>query len=103
MAKAKLEDFPVLFRWEGTKRKGRNVVAFFPYSGANRGRIVCYAHIGQHAEADHTYLAKTKPATDADAADLLRELRGIYETGDDAVRLVVKRRLPHDWRNKAWA
>lgn len=91
---------PVIFRMEGNKPQ--TCVAFFPYSSANHGKIVCYAHLGQHSEASIHYYGKTRPAKPTQYAELLVELRGIYESGPDAVRLVIRKRLPHDWRDHAW-
>lgn len=40
-------------KWEGGK--DGNPVLFFPEVEANRGNILCYAHMGQHSEASIEY------------------------------------------------
>lgn len=94
-------ELPVIFRMEGnTKeavRPGHGTftpVAFFPTLPGNRDPLSCtvYAHAGQHGTSAVSYYASTRPASPKQYADLLSELRSIYEReGDpDAVRLVVK-------------
>lgn len=86
----------VIFRAE----KSGEVVAVFPdtqgRSDPNRrgaNRLTCYAHIGQHGDASVGWYRTTRPASPDEYAHLLAELRGIYETGPAAVKLlVVKRR-----------
>ena len=61
--------------------------------------ITCYAQVGQHGEALRSATQDGRLATPAEYADLLRELRGIYENphfaGDEVVTLkVVSRRPP---------
>lgn len=82
---------PVLFRVYR-----RELTAYFPTDEWNeRGTIPCYAHIGQHGAASRIWLSKGRPATEAESRDLLRELRGIYESGDDEhIALKVYRRAP---------
>lgn len=98
--------FPVVYRIEGNKREGRNAVAFFPYSEATNGYLVCYAHIGQHSEGSLGYYMQTKAPRDPEAvamvAALREEVAQIYESEPDAVTLVEKKRLPHDFRDRAW-
>ena len=36
--------------------------------------LTCYAHVGQHATCTRQWLRNTKPATEAQYADLKREL-----------------------------
>lgn len=100
MAK-KLENYPVLFRMA---REGgeRYLTALLPYGLTSRGTLQCYAHVGQHGEASLDWYHTTKRATPEEYADLLTELRSIYEAEPDAVRLVVKQRLPRNWREHAW-
>jgi hypothetical protein len=46
---------------------------------ANRGYVVCYAHVGQHSEGSREYFReKTRTATPRERSALVRELRGIY-------------------------
>jgi hypothetical protein len=58
------------------------VTALFPKVKADdRGNILSYAAIGQHGAASPT-LIRCKRATPAEYADLLAELKGIYEPED---------------------
>ena len=85
----------VVFRLESDG----GVLAVFPSIPADyQGSMLCYAHIGQHSGcSDSYYCHSTKPATPEQYAPLLNELRGIYEKGEDAVRLVpLKRRSRKD-------
>lgn len=86
---AQPEPLPVIFRKEGA-----DVVAFFPtIPGDINGRYVtCYAHLGQHSSAALDYYRSTKRATPNERQDLLRELRGIYES-DGGCRLVIYERM----------
>lgn len=82
---------PVLFRvYRG------ELTAYFPTEEFDgRGAITCYAHVGQHGGASRVWLSKGRPATEPQYRDLLRELRGIYESGDDEhIALKVYRRAP---------
>ena len=66
---------PVIFRVD---REGE-VFALFPTLAADDcGRhVTSYQHIGQHCAADYQLcIAKSKPATPAQYADLLAELTG---------------------------
>lgn len=93
MSTKPIETLPVLFRMQQGK-----VTAYLPTCEANPGRIMCYAHIGQHCEADLRYYRTGRPATLAEYVSLLQELRGIYERprqGDvTEYRLQVRKRLP---------
>jgi hypothetical protein len=99
----KREKYPIIFRKAGNRKDGFEILAVFPYGSANIGNLVCYAHLGQHSECALQYYNESKPAKPQEYAGLLIELRGIYETGDDAVELAIKQRLPHDWRDHAWS
>lgn len=76
-----------------------SIVAFLPDATANLGRVMCYAHIGQHSEASLDYYRlNTTPLTPEDysAGDaMVRELTSIgYE-----VRLVRRLNDPiGGWR-----
>jgi hypothetical protein len=83
---------PVIFRMEG-KGEDATPVAFFPTRTPGYGLIGAYSHVGQHSGATFAYYGMTRNARPEDYADLLKELRGIYEEGDDPVRLVVYRRF----------
>lgn len=94
------EILPVLFRIS----RGECVAVFPTLDGRsdpnapNRSRITCYAHIGQHGDCSYGWYATTKKATPEQHADLLAELRGIYERshapGDPVYSLKVIQRWP---------
>lgn len=91
---------PVIFRvWE------KELCAYFPtLTWAGPHTITCYAHIGQHGGADRACLQKGRLATPEEYADLLRELRGIYENDRDPEQvfpLVVLQRSPSRSRKAA--
>lgn len=44
---------------------------------ANHGNILCYAHIGQHSEADYGYYLRGKQATPSEYKELKAELESI--------------------------
>lgn len=50
------------------------VNAFMPDAEANPGRIVCYAHIGQHSEASMDYYRLGRPAKPHEYQELKDEL-----------------------------
>ena len=52
-----------------------------------------YAHVGQHSPCSWKWYRSTPPAKPEEYADLLAELRRIYERGDDAVTLQVRQRI----------
>lgn len=90
----------VIFR----KDRGKNpaVTAVFPTEPAGeRGEMTCYAQVGQHSACSHQWLQTTRAAKPAEYADLLAELRQIYEQGDDEpVRLVVRQRISWQMRDE---
>jgi len=53
----------------------------------------CYAHIGQHSSCSREWYQSTRPATESESESLLRELRGIYESGEDPVKLEIYKRM----------
>ena len=77
--------YPVTFRAERSGPHKGEVTAVFPDG-------VCYCHIGQHSSYEAEWYHSTRPATPEEYADLLAELRSIYETGHDAVKLRVYKR-----------
>lgn len=94
---------PVIFRaeWNDSEKTGNvHVTAVFPTLPGTSApwTATCYAHVGQHGTCSRDWYAGRqhgqRPATPAEYADLLRELRGIYESDSDpdAVRLDVRRR-----------
>lgn len=93
-----MERLNVIFRAERSGPYKGEVTAVFPSIPSDyHGGTLCYAHIGQHGGCSDGWYRKTRLATPEEYGPLLSELRGIYETGDDAVRLVVRtRRTPAD-------
>ncbi len=69
---------PVVIRvWNGDDA---DVFALFPVLPADNAGTFCtsYQHVGQHAAADYQHcIRNSRPATPAEAADLLAELRAI--------------------------
>jgi hypothetical protein len=69
---------PVLIRvWKGNDA---DVFALFPTLPADDAGYLCtsYQQIGQHSSANYQLcIGKSRPATEAEAADLLAELRTI--------------------------
>lgn len=81
------------------KESDGEIIAFLPELPANYGKIVCYAHMGQHSEATLEYYQSTKSAKPAEYMALHTELKSIYND----VELDVKRRmyyadLTENWR-----
>lgn len=87
-----MDTMRVIFRADRHGLYKGDVTAVFPDEPEYEGNMVCYAHIGQHSRCSLGWYRTTRPATETEYADLLAELRGIYETGDDPVRLVVAKR-----------
>lgn len=93
-----LDSLPVIFR-KDTKDGFNDITAVFPtlpsnYSGSD---MTCYAHVGQHSGCSREWYYTTKPAKPEEYADLLAELRQIYENpADDPVKLVVRHRITYD-------
>ena len=66
-------------------------ILFFPTEPARRGRIVCYAHIGQHAEADiGYYLQSTRPDKTGVCKDLIAEYEGL---GPERCKLILHKTM----------
>lgn len=94
---------PVIFRaeWNDSPKTGNvHVTAVLPTLPGTRDpwTATCYAHVGQHGSCSRQWYWTTRPATEAESADLLAELRGIYSRPDDpeAVDLIpVKRWTRH--------
>jgi hypothetical protein len=69
------------------------IIALFPEEAFTLDPVLCssYAHVGQHSAADYYgVLTSSKPATDAEAADLKAELESL------GYNLKVYRRSPLD-------
>ena len=83
---------PVIFRAEKHGPFKGDVTAVFPTLDEGGYMVRVYAHIGQHSKGSREWYNTTRAAKPDEYADLLTELRGIYETGPDAVRLVARQR-----------
>ena len=79
---------------------GNDVTAFIYGNGipVRYGNIMCYQHVGQHGEASLDYYNSTKPATPDEYADLLSELKSIYND----VNLVVRRKIDYSILRNEW-
>ena len=98
---------PVIFRKHYCRSfREWTVTAFFPTEpGTCSGDdVTCYQHVGQHGQAALGFMRSGRACSEAESADLLAELRGIYETpgpGDDpAIPLKVYRRK-QPWMREA--
>lgn len=86
---AKPIDPPTIVVFRAWRSDG-NVIALFPELPHDLSGRFCtsYAHVGQHGAASYTHcIAITRPATPAEYAPLLKELRAI---GYD--NLIVRKR-----------
>lgn len=96
---------PVIFRAERSGDFKGHVTAVFPTEPGTPDpwTFTIYAHVGQHGTGSKEWYWATRAATPAESADLLRELRGIYEAGEQPTRLVVCKRFTrhHDAARKA--
>lgn len=94
-----MEKVKIIFRKEKNPyTKEYEVIAFFPELKANYGRMVCYATMGQHSEADLEYYHNTKKATEEEYKPLLNELKMVY---NDCI-LEVKQKIYYKDLVKAW-
>lgn len=80
----------VIFR-KWPKSEGGDVIAIMPELVEGFGKYACYQHIGQHGVCDRSIMWRTKPATEAEYADLKREL----ENDPYNYRFKVIRRWPN--------
>lgn len=83
---------PVIFRiWCG------DVIALFPTrrpDSVTEPLCMSYQHVGQHGHASLALTQEGRPATPAEYADLMAEIRSIYEAEGDCVLKVIRRRPP---------
>ena len=90
------EALPVIFRaeWNDSPKTGNlHITAVFPtLQGTGPQDATCYAHVGQHSACSRRWYNETRAAKPDEYADLLAELRSVYEEGADAVKLVVAKR-----------
>lgn len=79
---------------------GNDVTAFIYGDGipVNYGNIMSYQHIGQHGEASLDYYNSLRPASPDEYADLLAELKSIY----DDVNLVVRKKIDYNILRNEW-
>lgn len=95
-----MSPLPVIFRADSY-----GVTAVFPTLPGTYDpwTATCYAHVGQHGSCSRDWYWTTRAATPAEYADLLAELRSIYERGPDAVPLKIARRWTrhHDAARRA--
>ena len=93
---------PVLFRvHRAPKKHGSEVTAVFPcephsYDG---NEMSCYVHVGQHGGCDLGWYNQTRPATEAEYADLKQEL----ESAPYGYRFKVYRRMNRALRDRFMA
>lgn len=93
-----MKTLDVIFRATRHGDHAGEVTAVFPSQPGTPDLSTCtvYAHIGQHGSGTRAwYRFGTRAATFAEYEALLRELRGIYERGADAVQLRVTSRWTH--------
>lgn len=96
------EELPVIFRADRYGPTKGEITAIFPtMPGKTDGStFTCYAHMGQHGDCSYAWYAqRTRPAKSEEYADLLAELRSIYEEkivpSDTVFTLkIVKRMTP---------
>lgn len=94
-----MEKVKVVFRKEKNPyTNDYDVIAFMPELKANYGKMVCYATMGQHSEADLEYYHNTKKATEVEYEPLLNELKMVY---NDCI-LEVKQKVYYKDLIKAW-
>lgn len=86
-----MTQIPVLFRAERSGQFKNELTAVFPTLPANPGMMVCYAHIGQHTEGSVGWYNGTRAAKPSEYESLLRELRGIYDTDGDSLKVMSRR------------
>jgi len=84
---------PVIFR--ATKHgefKGQVDAVFPSLAGTyDKSTFTVYSHVGQHGTRARSWFAdKTRAATPAEYADLMRELEGIYSRDDDPDAVTLK-------------
>ena len=58
---------------------GSDLFAFFPQENYDNGNILksAYSHIGQHSACCEDYADESRPATEAERAGLIKELKSI--------------------------
>jgi hypothetical protein len=74
--------------WYGVDKSGE-LTAFLLDQPANKFRILCYAHIGQHSEASVAYFDECRRATEEESKELRAEVEQIYK---DCENITLKNR-----------
>jgi len=91
-----IERIPVLFRAERSGEFKGVVTAVFPtIPGDNEYEFTVYSHVGQHGAGTYDWYFSTRAATPEEYADLLAEVKDIYENDEDhSVKLAVIQKMP---------
>lgn len=80
-----MTSIPVTFR-VSKNDDAAECVAVFLHPVHSPTMRMCYAHVGQHSECSVDWIKhRTRSATRREYADLLAELRGLYETDGDVL------------------
>lgn len=88
-----MQTLPVIFRMESTGPGKKRPFAIFPtLQGTGRFDATCYDQVGQHGTVCKGYYSSCRLAKPEEYESLFAELRSIYETGEDAVKLVIVQR-----------
>lgn len=95
-------ELPVIFKkhfWRDIA--AWEIMAFFPTLPFDRGghEMTCYAHVGQHGGAAFDFFWSGKKVQPVEYDFLLKELKGIYETDDEPVTLVVHTKMSRKMRD----
>lgn len=91
-----IPSLPIIFRAERSGDSKGDVTAVFPtLANDYAGRyFTVYARVGQHGGGSLDWYRSTRPARPDEYADLLAELRKIYETyGEQPVKLKLCQRM----------
>lgn len=70
----------IMFRFDTTKGFKGTIFAVFPHEVTdNKGSVATYQHVGQHSSGDyHVCLQQSRPATEAEYAELKKEMEREY-------------------------
>lgn len=81
------------------------VELFLPYESVNRGYILSWTQEEGHNEAHLSYYQETIPPHGhmAEAERLLERYKALHrQAGGRPSEIVLRHRLPNDWREHAW-
>lgn len=87
----------VVFRATKTGSFKGDVTAVFPGMPEGNGLYGCYAHVGQHSTCSKAWYLTTRRATPDEYADLLAELKSIYEGDSDDEAMTIRVMLKPTW------